>query len=279
MPQPPPAFPRKGIHRHVADFIDSLPDLTGKTVVDIPCGDGRATFEFLKKGATVRPLDLFPQFMTLEDVQAEYADLMEPLPLEDGSVDYVICQEGIEHVPNQLAVLHEFNRILKPGGTLILTTPNYSHVRARLSRFFLESDYWKRMPPTEIDSIWFSEQQTDKLYFGHIFLVGVHRLQTLCTLSGFRVEQRLRTEPGKSSFVLGVLLYPLLFAVTWLCYRLYRNKNSHVPRADRERVLRERVRLNLDPATLFYKHVFWILRKEAELPEVVDSLRKMTSPD
>ena len=268
-------FPTRGIHRYVARYIRGLPELAGRTVLDIPCGDGRATWEFRKKGARVVSLDLFPGLMKLEDAEAAYADLMEPLPLEDASVDCVISQEGIEHIPDQLGVLREFNRVLKKGGTLFLTTPNYSHARARLFRFLIENDHWKRMPPTEIDGVWFAEEASDKLYFGHLFLLPVQHLASLATLAGFRVAERVRTDPGNTSIVLGVLLYPLFALFSLLSYFSYRKKNVHVPREERRRILWERVRLNLSPTTLFYKHSFWVLTKEHELDEVARRLKAM----
>ena len=69
-------FPNTGINRHVSRYIDSLPDLTGKVVVDIPCGDGRSSYGFKKKGATVHAFDLYPEFMKVDGLEARYADLM-----------------------------------------------------------------------------------------------------------------------------------------------------------------------------------------------------------
>jgi SAM-dependent methyltransferase len=245
-------------------------------VLDIPCGDGRASHEFLRKGATVRAFDLHPHFMKLTDVTAEYADLADPLPLESGSIDLIICQEGIEHLPDQLRVLEEFNRVLKPGGLLLLTTPSNSHVRARLSLLFLESDYWKRMPPTEIDGVWFAGEKTEKLYFGHLFLLGVQHLQTLLTVTGFRVQDRVRTNVGNTSLILGTLLYPLLALVSLVSWLIYRRKNTHLPQADRDRILWERVKLNLSPRTLFCKHLFWVAHKDAGRPDVRARLKNLS---
>jgi len=50
-------FPRQGTHKLVQDYIKNLPDLHGKTVLDIPCGDGRASYEFFEKGAKVIAFD------------------------------------------------------------------------------------------------------------------------------------------------------------------------------------------------------------------------------
>ena len=45
--------------------------------------------------------------------------------LKPNSVDGILCSEMIEHVPNAQGVISECFRILKPGGDLLITTPNY----------------------------------------------------------------------------------------------------------------------------------------------------------
>jgi SAM-dependent methyltransferase len=268
----------RSIDKYVNRYIKNLPDLSGKTVVDIPCGDGRASYWFKEKGATVKAFDLYPEFMKVEGVQAQYADMSERLPIEDASADIVICEEGIEHIPNKPGLLAEFNRILKPNGNLVLTTPNVSHLRARFSMFLLESDLWKRMPPSEIDCVWFSEKQTDRIYFGHLFLTGVHYLRTIAGVSGFEVKQRMRTKISGSSVLLGLFLYPGLCVATTIAFLLYRKshrkKNVHVGEEARNRVLWEHVKLNLSAKTLFCKHIFWILEKRSSVRESVERLKQ-----
>ena len=268
-------FPTAGIHKYVSEYIRSLPDLSGKTVLDVPCGDGRSSYEFKKKGANIIALDLFPEFMTVDDIEAKYADLSEKLPVEDNSVDYIICQEGIEHIPNQLNVLEEFNRVLKKDGILLLTTPNNSHMRARVSHMLLETDLWKRMPPTEIDTIWFAENNKDKLYFGHLFLLGVQHLQSLATFSGFEVTKRIQTDKGSTAIVFSLFAYPFLLLFTFSSYFYYRNKNPQVDQATKRKILWERVKLNLSPTTLFNKHIFWEMKKINSLDETIARLRSM----
>lgn len=53
------------------------------------------------------------------DVIAEAADL----PFEDGAFDAVICTEVLEHCADPLAVMAEIRRVLRPQGSLFLTTP------------------------------------------------------------------------------------------------------------------------------------------------------------
>jgi SAM-dependent methyltransferase len=262
------SFPTTTGNRYVYAYIDALPDLTGRTVVDVPCGDGRASHRFRQRGAEVIALDLFPAFMKAPGVTARMADLRQPLPLPDECADYVICQEGIEHLPDPLAVLCEFNRILKPGGALLLTTPSISHARARLSRLLVENESWRRMPPSLVDSVWVSDGEGDRVYFGHLFLLDVQRLATLLGIAGFRVIERRRTDVGPSSVVLGVLLWPLLALASLLSWRTYERKRSGKVALDVARpIWRGQVALKLSPVTLFCKHLFWIARKESTFAE------------
>lgn len=269
-------FPHATIYRYVEEYVESLPDLTGKVVVDIPCGDGRAGYAFRKRGATIIALDLYPEFMKIDGIEARYADLSERLPLEDASVDYLICQEGIEHISDKISMFREFNRVLKKGGTLVFTIPSISHLRGRMSWFLVESDLWRRLAPNEMDSVWFSEGVSDRLYFGHLFLIGVHHLLTICTLTGFGTVERRKSKLSGMSVFLGIFWYPVIALMTLRAYRSYRKKLGHVDEERRNAILWERVRLNLSPTTLFRRHIFWVMRKDKELSEATADIRALT---
>jgi ubiquinone/menaquinone biosynthesis C-methylase UbiE len=67
------------------------------------------------------------------------------IPTEDGSFDAVLCTEVLEHIPDPVAALKEFSRILRPGGELILTAPFCSlthmapyHFYSGFNRYFYE---------------------------------------------------------------------------------------------------------------------------------------------
>jgi 2-polyprenyl-3-methyl-5-hydroxy-6-metoxy-1,4-benzoquinol methylase len=64
------------------------------------------------------------------------ADLNEPLPLPDGSCDLIAAIEVVEHLENLRAVCRELARLLRPGGRVVLTTPNNESLRSVLSLFF-----------------------------------------------------------------------------------------------------------------------------------------------
>lgn len=267
--------PRSSIDKFVMPYIESLPSLEGKVAVDIPSGEGRASYVFAKRGADVRAFDLYPEFTTVDGVKTEFADLNDRIPMEDASADLLICQEGIEHLPNKVDLLAEFNRVLKTGGTLILTTPNFSNARVRFWMMLAESDSGRRMPVSEIDSIWFSEKRSDRLYFGHLFVIGVQSLQTLCRISGFKIVERRRSAWSTSAILLGLLLYPFALLGSLLAYNRYRRANPHVDEAKRKAILWDRLKLNLAPQTMFGKHIFWVLRKTADVENCIEDLKSL----
>ena len=268
--------PRGSIDRYVLPYIQSLAGLSGKTAIDIPSGEGRASYMFMKRGANVRAFDLYPEFTSVEGVEGEYADLNDAIPVADASADYLICQEGIEHMPDKVSLFREFSRVLKKGGKLIITTPNLSNARGRLWMALAESDSGRRMPVSEIDSLWFTDKDTDRLYFGHLFLTTVQHLQTICSITGFSVIERRRTAWSSTAVISGVLMYPFLLLGSLLAYFAYRGKNDHIEERQRKAILWDRVKLNLSPQTIFGKHIFWVLRKDKDVAERIAELKAFT---
>ncbi|MBT7290539.1 MAG: glycosyltransferase [Chloroflexi bacterium] len=60
------------------------------------------------------------------------------LPFKDNTFDCVICSEVIEHVPADKSTFAEMTRVLKPGGRLILGTPDYGRGRWRFTEWVYE---------------------------------------------------------------------------------------------------------------------------------------------
>jgi len=67
------------------------------------------------------------------------------IPQPDASFDAIMCTEVLEHLPDPLAALHEFARLLRPSGHLILTAPFCSlthfapfHFATGFNRYFYE---------------------------------------------------------------------------------------------------------------------------------------------
>jgi SAM-dependent methyltransferase len=256
-------FRRGGITPYVQDFFTSRANLAGKVVVDLPAGGGRMSRVLRDLGATVEPYDLYPEFFKVEGLTCRFADLETTLPIPDAHADYVLFQEGMEHLPDQLRPLREFNRILKKGGRVILTTPNPSCLRARLCHLLLDSYLIARMPINETSAIRFLDKKEQRFYFGHIFLIGAQKLRILGRVAGFRIAAIHSNKYSKFSLLLGVF-YPLLAVVNlWAYFRSCRRLGQD-PARTRE-IMREVLWLNLHPRVLFAKKLFFELEKEREL--------------
>jgi 2-polyprenyl-3-methyl-5-hydroxy-6-metoxy-1,4-benzoquinol methylase len=110
----------------VADFLDPI-GLRGKLVLDGGCGVGGLTRAMVARGARVVAVDIGAQLAaTTRDrhqCQAVVGTLTS-LGLASNIFDAVLSSEAIEHTPDPDAAVVELYRVLKPGGHLVLSTPN-----------------------------------------------------------------------------------------------------------------------------------------------------------
>ena len=112
-----------------ADLLADLVDLVGAdaTVLDVGCGDGARTLANLPEGSV--GLDVSRRGLELARETVPGARLLQgemtQLPLATDSVDAVTAYHAVFHVPraDHPAVYREFARVLRPGGTLLMTLP------------------------------------------------------------------------------------------------------------------------------------------------------------
>lgn len=64
------------------------------------------------------------------------------IPVEDASFDAILCSEVFEHIPDAITAVREFARILKPGGTLLITAPFNSLTHFAPYHFCGYNRYW-----------------------------------------------------------------------------------------------------------------------------------------
>lgn len=119
--------------------------ITGKKVVDLGALPGHLSRAIKFLGANeVIGLDYDPQRFEFkyriekQGVKMVKSDIeKQPLPFGDKTVDLVIFTEVIEHFQGSPQfVFLEIKRILKPGGMLVITTPNRDNLPDRIFRFF-----------------------------------------------------------------------------------------------------------------------------------------------
>lgn len=107
---------RRSIFTFVAGHAHRL--APGSRVLDVGAGD-----------APYRELFAAHEYATLDHAETLHAgeiDMVgsaDAIPVSDDSFDAVLCTEVLEHVPNPMATLTEFARVLAPGGVVIATVP------------------------------------------------------------------------------------------------------------------------------------------------------------
>ena len=142
---------RPEIHNKVIQILAGMGLKNGKAL-DAPLGPGAMALSLSELGFAVTGVDidlsqsghLPPSFERIR------ADLNGRIPLPDSTFDLVTCLEGIEHVENHANLLRELSRLMKPGGILIVSTPNVCNVEDRLN-FLLRGSHYRFISKSEMD--------------------------------------------------------------------------------------------------------------------------------
>ena len=113
---------------HVERYRFALQHVRGRRVLDIACGEGYGSAALAAAGAShVIGVDIAAE--ACAHARAKYGietrtGSAESMPIRDGEVDVVVSFETIEHLHDVKAFIRECHRVLSPGGTLIISTPN-----------------------------------------------------------------------------------------------------------------------------------------------------------
>jgi SAM-dependent methyltransferase len=114
--------------RHEAAYRYLLPHAQGRVVLEIGCGEGYGTAMLAGVASRVVGLDYDPA--TIEHAAARYPAAafvranLAALPVRGAAFDVVASLQVIEHVWDHRQFVGECLRALRPGGALLVTTPN-----------------------------------------------------------------------------------------------------------------------------------------------------------
>lgn len=141
--------PTDAVHqtRHLGLVLDAADLFRGARVLDFGCATGWLTTGLAQMGCHAIGVDIAPSALKLAEglkatrPPAQGAGTLEfraydghRLPLEDASLDRIVCHDAFHHVRDQRATLMEFARVLKPGGRAAFIEPGPEHSKTPQSQ-------------------------------------------------------------------------------------------------------------------------------------------------
>ena len=151
------------------------------SLLDAPAGTGALVIYLKEMGFAVSCCDINPSIFSVQDIEIEKVDLNQLLPYPSSSFDFITCIEGLEHLENPMSAIREFFRILKPGGKLILSVPNYLNIERRLK--FLVTGLFSKIPSPQK----MGKDRFDNLWMHHINVLTYPILKLILEHWGFKM--------------------------------------------------------------------------------------------
>lgn len=213
----------------VTDLLADIP-ASGKTVLDVSCKEGDVLQALKPRGFTLRGSNYEPSGPALDGIPIDYGvNLLQRLPYDDASFDTVLLVEVIEHLENHRIALSELARVLKPGGVLLLTTPNIMRLTSRF-HFFLSGYHKTKRRFIPFDT------PLEQAHRFHNYPIDLPILYYLCKQYGLEWERLGKSKIKGFSRVLFALFGLPVLLYTW--YTLLVREKNPAQRRENQRLCR-----------------------------------------
>jgi len=215
--------------------LELMPDDRGATILDVGAGQGYFARQLTDAGYTaVEACDFVEEQFRCPEVAFRQADLSVALPYPDDHFDVVVSIEVVEHIENHFVFLHELMRITRPGGRVIITTPNVMSLSSRWHFFLFGYDDCAPLP---------INPHCEQYFLQHINPISLAMLLFHLERNGAEVVDVTTNRYRKGSRIMGVVLKPIL---RWLL----RRRLAHPRHADRSAASAVHLRWVLSDANL-----------------------------
>ncbi|HEY8239831.1 MAG TPA: methyltransferase domain-containing protein [Kiritimatiellia bacterium] len=198
-------------------------------VLDVGAGEGYFCKLLKERGYEVEACDYQQELFKLPGVPFHKGDFNRSIPLPDNSYDCIVSIEVLEHLENHVQFMREVMRVLKPGGTVILTTPNVLSFPSRW-HFFIYG--YTDCAPRPLDP------SLDAYYMQHINPISVPEILFLLERFGGEMTDLAANRTRRGAW------FPLLFWYPVMALAL------------RGKLLRSKYREHHD---LYKRHIRWVL--------------------
>ena len=188
------------------DYLAAAKDI--RRVLDLPAGNGLLTDALRQAGKEVVSGDI-----NRERPEYRYVNMDDPLSFADDEFDGLVCLEGVEHLANPVAYIAEITRVVRPGGMIVVSTPNVMNVYSRLQYLFTGTLY--QFNPAAVPPVAPGEA-ADR---GHVFPLSYFQLRYLFGQQGADVEAVLGDKYKRKALIpLALLFSPIAW---WWSRRLF----------------------------------------------------------
>jgi len=177
----------------------------------VPAGAGALARRLAQMGFGVTCSDINARDFSASELPFRRADLSQVLPFDDASFDYVTCVEGLEHLENPFQAIRELARVLRPGGALVLSMPNYLTIERRL-KFLITGSFTKPVPADML-----VEMGPESVAMLHLSPAGYTQVKVMLDLAGLEVTglHRDRVKVKQMLFLWPLVLLIRLYTRLW----------------------------------------------------------------